>query len=98
MHDMPPSYDPSKVTIHVGDTVEWQNVGNSVHQASDDQQIAAKGEDVATPAHGDVFDSGFMRPGETFTHTFVTLGIYKYFCSPHETDGMIGEIIVEPAS
>ncbi len=85
MLDMPPSFQPQSVTIKVGDTVEWQNVGNAVHHATDDHEMA-KG--------ASIFDSGFMRPGESFTHTFTQPGIYKYVCVAHEASGMTGEIIV----
>ena len=36
MIDTPPSFQPSQVTIKVGDTVQWDNVGNSVHHATSD--------------------------------------------------------------
>jgi len=32
--------------------------------------------------------------GATFEHTFETEGVYHYYCTPHETVGMIGSIIV----
>ncbi len=98
MRDTPPSFDPSKVTINVGDTVRWENTGNSVHHATDDHAMAIKGDDVRIPPGADVFDSGFMRPGETFTHTFTTPGIYKYVCVAHEASGMIGEVVVKARS
>jgi plastocyanin len=96
MRDMPPSFDPSVVTINVGDTVKWENIGNSVHHATDDHDMAIKSDDVQTPKGAPIFDSGFMRPGETFTHTFTTPGVYKYVCVAHEASGMIGEVIVKP--
>jgi plastocyanin len=30
MTDMPPSFDPTQITIKAGETVEWQNVGNQL--------------------------------------------------------------------
>ena len=95
MLDMPPSFDPKIVTIAVGATVEWRNVGNSVHHATDDHEMAISGGDVASPNGAAVFDSGFMRPGETFTHTFTKPGVYKYVCVAHEASGMTGEIVVK---
>ncbi len=96
MIDMPPSFEPAEVTVKVGDTVKWENVGNSVHHATDDHDMAIKGDDVKSPSGTAAFDSGFMRPGETFTHTFTTPGVYRYVCVAHETSGMIGEVIVKP--
>lgn len=95
MLDVPPHFEPSTVTIKVGDTVEWDNVGQSVHHSTDDPQMAVERVDVASPAGTAAFDSGFMRPGETFTHTFTKPGIYKYVCAAHEADGMKGEIVVK---
>jgi plastocyanin len=40
MLDRPPSFDPKTITIPAGATVEWQNVGNSVHNTTDDHHMA----------------------------------------------------------
>lgn len=37
-----------------------------------------------------------MGPGGTFTHTFRTVGTFRYLCTPHNGDGMIGEVVVTP--
>jgi plastocyanin len=95
MLDMPPAFSPASVTIKAGDTVEWQNVGNEVHHATNDPSMAINSGDVSNPATAEPFDSGFMRPGESFTHIFTKAGVYKYACAVHETKGMIGQIIVK---
>jgi plastocyanin len=94
MLDTPASFEPKTLTVSPGTTVEWQNVGNSVHHATDNPETAINGADVASP-DGAPFDSGFMRPGEAFTHTFTKPGVYKYACVVHEASGMIGEVIVK---
>jgi plastocyanin len=94
MLDMPPSFEPAQVTIHVGDTIKWENVGNSVHHATDDFAAAIKSDDVARPAGAKPFDSGFIPPGTNFTQTFTIPGTYKYVCAAHETSGMSGEVVV----
>lgn len=95
MLDMPPSFQPVRVTIEAGDTVEWKNVGNSVHHATDDPSAAIKPGDVANPAGAKPFDSGFLPPGASFTHTFTVPGTYKYVCAAHEMSGMSGEVVVK---
>ena len=95
MLDTPPSFQPATVKIKVGDMVEWQNAGDSAHHATDDQQMAIKSDDVNRPDGAVAFDSGFLRPGETFTHTFNKPGVYKYVCAVHEGQGMIGEVVVK---
>jgi plastocyanin len=41
------------------------------------------------------WDSGTMsEQGATFKHTFETEGVYDYYCTPHESLGMVGSIVV----
>ncbi len=94
MIDMPATYEPALLTIKVGDTVEWKNVGNSVHHASNDPSTAVNPAEVSNPAGAKPFDSGFLQPGQSFTYTFTVPGTYKYICAPHETSGMLGEVVV----
>ena len=95
MIDMPASYQPAKLTIRVGETVEWKNLGTSVHHASSDPSEAVNPADVSNPASAKPFDSGFLQPGQSFTYTFTQPGTYKYICAPHETSGMAGEVVVK---
>ncbi len=94
MLDMPLSFAPTQVTIKAGDTVKWENVGNSVHHATSDPSDAINPADVTNPPGAKPFDSHFIQPGESFTHTFTVPGTYKYVCAAHETSGMSGEVVV----
>jgi plastocyanin len=94
MLDAPPSFQPVRTTINAGDTVEWKNVGNEVHHATSDPSLAINKTDVTNPAGAKPFDSGFLKPGETFRQTFSIPGVYRYTCVVHETKGMTGEVIV----
>src|SRR5216683_8194940 len=87
MIDMPPAFEPAQVTISAGESVEWKNVGNEVHHATSDPSLAIKKTDVTNPSGATPFDSGFLRPGETFTHSFPKPGVYKYACVVHEVKG-----------
>jgi plastocyanin len=95
MVDTPPSYQPANLTVKVGDTVEWKNIGNSVHHASSDPSTAVNPADVSNPPGAKPFDSGFLQPGQSFTYTFTAPGKYKFICAPHETSGMSGEVVVQ---
>lgn len=95
MLDVPAAFQPGTVTIKVGDTVEWRNVGNEVHHATTDPSMAINCGDVGSPAGAEPFDSGFLKPGATFSHTFKVAGTYRYACAVHETSGMIGKIVVK---
>ena len=95
MLDMPPSFQPARTIIRAGDTVEWKNVGNQIHHVTNDPSAALKKNDVTNPPGAKPFDSGFLKPGETFNQTFSVPGIYRYTCAVHEAKGMNGELIVQ---
>ena len=94
MLDMPLAFEPTLIKIKVGDSVEWENTGNEVHHATSDPSLAIKPAEVTNPPGAEPFDSGFLRPGETFRHIFTVPGEYKYTCVVHEAKGMIGTIVV----
>ena len=94
MIDVPASFDPAEVTIIVGDTIRWENVGVSVHHAGSDPSTAVKASDVANPDGAKPFDSGLIKPGESFSYTFTKPGTYKYVCIAHEGSGMLGQVTV----
>ena len=50
------------------------------------------------PAGASAFNSGDIPAGRVFAQTFTVPGTYKYFCTHHEGDGMVGTIVVAPAS
>ncbi|HLT46225.1 MAG TPA: plastocyanin/azurin family copper-binding protein [Rubricoccaceae bacterium] len=87
-------FDPSPVTISVGDTVEWVNASSMVHTATADPALAANPDNVQLPAGAEPFDSGFLTAGQRFSYTFTVAGEYRYVCLPHEFAGMIGTITV----
>jgi plastocyanin len=95
MLDMPPAFQPVQTNIKVGETVEWENVGNEVHHATSDPALAIKRSEVTNPPGAQPFDSGFLKPGESFSHTFSVPGVYRYTCVVHEAKGMTGEIVVQ---
>lgn len=90
-------FDPSEVRIQEGQTVTWRNSSELVHTVTADPELAADESSVALPNGADTFDSGNLQPGETFSHTFTVPGTYKYFCIPHELQGMIATVVVERA-
>lgn len=95
MTDTPARFVPEKVTIKVGDTIEWQNTAASLHSVDATPANAQKPTDVVLPKGAQPFDSGFMTPGAKYSHTFTVPGEYKYVCLPHEKDGMFGYVTVK---
>ncbi len=94
MSDTPPKFIPEKVTIKVGQSVQWTNNAATLHSVDADPSMVQSPKDVVLPPGAKPFDSGFMSPGATFEQAFTVPGVYKYTCVPHEKDGMVGEIDV----
>lgn len=88
-------FEPKTITIKVGETIQWTNDSLVTHTVTADPSKAAFAKNVLLPPGADVFDSGDLLPDETYLHLFTVPGTYRYFCKPHESTGMSGEIIVE---
>jgi plastocyanin len=76
-------FSPADITIKAGTTVVWTNQDSTAHT------VTSGTRDAPT----DLFDSGDVGNGETFSFTFATPGVYPYHCTPHQ--GMDGTITVE---
>ena len=61
-------FTPSTITIHVGDTVTWTNVGPTAHTAT---------------ANDGSFDTGTLQKGQSGSHTFTSAGTFAYICKIH---------------
>ncbi|MDG5777982.1 plastocyanin/azurin family copper-binding protein [Haloarculaceae archaeon H-GB2-1] len=85
-------FDPHVVRVKPGGTVSWvlasgSHTTTAYHPDNDQPQLVPDG--AAT------WDSDTLsNQGESFEHTFETEGVYHYYCSPHESVGMIGSVIV----
>ncbi|MFB6354775.1 MAG: plastocyanin/azurin family copper-binding protein [Halobacteriales archaeon] len=96
-------FDPKSITVSVGDTVTWENVGSIGHTvtAYEDKipqgadYFASGGFDSEQAARDAYPDQGNIPAGESYQHTFETAGEFGYFCIPHELNGMTGTVVVE---
>ena len=88
-------YKPDKVTVYVGDTIEWKNDAKEAHTVTVDAKLAKKKGDSELPKGAEGFNSGLIEPGKTYSHKFTVAGTYKYFCMGHEMQGLTGEVIVK---
>ena len=61
-------FSPASTTIHVGDTITWNNSGPSSHTAT---------------ATGGSFNSGILKKGQSASHTFTQPGTFAYVCQIH---------------
>jgi plastocyanin len=89
-------FEPKDVTIPVGGTVEWRNSSIETHTVTDDPAAAKDQAHAELPPGAEAFDSGPLKPGQSYRHTFTTPGRYSYFCKPHEMHGMLATVVVTP--
>jgi len=75
-------YEPANLTFAVGETITFKITSESEFHTFTIDEL-----DIYETADG----------GETFEFTviFETPGTYKLYCVPHETLGMIGEVVVQ---
>lgn len=45
-----------------------------------------------------LYNSGILGPGQSYTFTFPTPGVYSYVCIVHAGDGMVGKVTVQAAA
>lgn len=49
---------------------------------------------ITLPAGAEAWDSGDLYPGQSWSHTLTTPGVYVFGCRHHANQGMIGTITV----
>jgi len=62
------TYNPSSLTVSMGTTVTWTNNDNVDHTVTADNGS---------------FDSGNIKAGAKYSHTFSTTGTFAYHCTLH---------------
>ena len=62
------AFNPSGLTVAVGDKVTWTNSDSASHTATADDAT---------------FDSGNLANGGSYSHTFTTVGTIAYHCDLH---------------
>jgi len=75
------AFSAPTVTIDRGTTVRWRNSTGTFHTVTPDGHQAFAARQTSTQ-------------GQTFETRFDTPGRYRYFCEPHRSLGMTGEIVV----
>ena len=73
-------FEPYIVNILAGDTVTWTNNDDAIHVVVSG---APNSESFKDFEDGELFDSGFLKSNETFSHKFLEEGIFGYFCTLH---------------
>jgi uncharacterized surface protein with fasciclin (FAS1) repeats len=88
-------YSPSSLTVNVGDTVSWTNLGGYHNVNFYNSTIS--GNSFNNPVS---FISSPTGPGLMYTHVFTVAGSYEYDCSvgSHAANGMVATITVNGAA
>ncbi len=77
------SFDPVKIEIKAGDTIEWTNISYTEHSALSEENPP-------------LFDTGRVKPKNHSAKILLTKpGTFKYRCSVHGKT-MSGEVVVVP--
>ena len=75
------AFSAPTITIDRGQSVRWRNTTRNFHTVTPDGHEAFAERQTGTQ-------------GQTFEARFDTPGRYRYFCEPHRSLGMTGEIVV----
>jgi plastocyanin len=86
-------FSPASVCLKAGGTITWKNVGNIFHTTTDEAALAANPANAELPSGATGWNHP-LNPGGSFSLKLTVPGTYKYFCIPHETLGMLGQITV----
>ena len=73
------AFSPTNVVINTSESVTWSWVGSSAHSS--------------TSFDTNLWNSGILGPGATFTHTFSSAGNFPYHCLVHPT--MLASVTVQ---
>lgn len=90
------AFEPSKLTVKPGDTIEWVNNKVPPHNVVFD--AANNPTKSADLAKGLSHKQLLMTPGQTVKTAIpadAPAGDYTFYCEPHRGAGMIGKITVE---
>ena len=83
-----PDYDPDELTVSAGAEVNVVNQDTVLHTVT-------SGTGISDPQSAQMFDSGFIGPGQSATLSLaqVTAGQYDYYCQVHPY--MTGKLVVQ---
>ena len=95
------AFDPATTTIEAGSTVTFVNDSDQPHTvtAYEDEVpeggFFSSGDFASEKEAREGIANALITPGESFEVSLETPGTYRYFCIPHEQQGMRGTLTVE---
>ncbi|HLI50500.1 MAG TPA: hypothetical protein VKU87_01810 [Thermomicrobiaceae bacterium] len=88
-------FNPSSSTLLRGHTVYFENVTNdTTFNVTCDPSKVKNPKDAKVPQGAQPFDSGDIKPGDTWSYRFEIPGEYTVTSVRQEQDGMVGHITV----
>ena len=78
------AFQPGLLYVNIGTRITWTNYDSQIHTITSGS--------TGSPSSGQIFDSGLLSPGATFSLTFVQPGIFSYHCTLHPQ--MVGTVVV----
>lgn len=78
------AFGPKVVTISVGQSVTWTSSGSNPHTVTADGGAF----DSSPSCPGSI--SNCIQNGESYTHTFSSIGTFPYHCKIHGASGGVG--------
>lgn len=87
-------FDPSDLTIHVGDTVEWTWSSGGHNVVSGGSDCVADNQ-FCSPSDSNCAQTPLSPAGTMYSHTFTAMGTFPYFCAAHCDFQMVGTITVQ---
>ncbi len=92
-------FDPPGLLVQLNESVTWvlsEVGGSSGHSAT--AYHPSQDKELRIPEQAQPFNSNvFKRLNNRYTFKFPMIGVYDYFCIPHEDVGMVGRVIVQEA-
>ncbi len=95
------AYYPGVITIDAGDSITWTQVGTDPHTVTFPNGTTVtpgavtKTTGTTCCTSGVPRSSGLLFPGQTYTLTFPSAGVFAYLCELHL--GQVGVVVVQPA-
>jgi plastocyanin len=87
-------FRPLGLAVAPGTTLRWMNRDGGNSHTATVYHPDLFGRPRRIPEGAQPWDSGFLLPDESFEVTLEQLGVYDYYCQPHEMAGMVGRIVV----
>ncbi len=91
-------YNPSSLTVTVGDSVTWVNNSTAPHTVTRCNPSACSGNGPGSGGQSGPSSPIINASGGMFTFTFTSLGTYTYYCAIHGYAMMHGTVTVVAAT